>query len=135
MRCNAQLSLSTPLITSSLQQTAGVRLKYSPQQTMKIAQELYEGVGGSGLITYMRTDAITLSPEFVQETRSWLRENHPEALPDQPPSFRQKADAQGAHEAIRPTTPLAVAIVHWIIPVSKAGKTAIGGIRRIRERK
>lgn len=93
-----------PLITSSLQQTAGVRLKFSPQKTMKIAQELYEGVGGNGLITYMRTDAITLSPEFVQEARTWLSEHAPEALADRPPVFKVKADAQGAHEAIRPTS-------------------------------
>ncbi|RYG56380.1 DNA topoisomerase I, partial [bacterium] len=93
-----------PLITSSLQQTAGVRLKFSPQKTMKIAQELYEGIGGKGLITYMRTDAVTLSPEFVGEAREWLAANAPEALADRPPSFRTKAEAQGAHEAIRPTT-------------------------------
>ncbi len=93
-----------PLITSSLQQTAGVRLKFPPQKTMKIAQELYEGVGGNGLITYMRTDAVTLSPEFIRETRDWLSQNAPEALAERPPTFRTKADSQGAHEAIRPTS-------------------------------
>ena len=93
-----------PLITSSLQQTAGVRLKFSPQKTMQIAQELYEGVGGKGLITYMRTDAVTLSPEFIQEARGWLQANAPEALSEKPPFFRTKADSQGAHEAIRPTS-------------------------------
>jgi DNA topoisomerase-1 len=93
-----------PLITSSLQQMASVRLKFSPQKTMKIAQELYEGVGGSGLITYMRTDAVTLSPEFIQEAREWLKNEAPEALPAQAPFFKIKADAQGAHEAIRPTS-------------------------------
>ena len=93
-----------PLITSTMQQTAGVRIKFSPQKTMKVAQELYEGVGGKGLITYMRTDSVTLSPEFVQATRDWLKANAPEALPDRPPAFRVKADAQGAHEAIRPTS-------------------------------
>jgi DNA topoisomerase-1 len=93
-----------PLITSSLQQMAGVRLKFNSQKTMKIAQELYEGVGGSGLITYMRTDAVTLSPEFIQEARSWLSKEAPEALAAQPPTFRTKADSQGAHEAIRPTS-------------------------------
>ena len=93
-----------PLITSSLQQTAGVRFKFAPQKTMKIAQELYEGVGGnSGLITYMRTDAVTLSPEFIQEARAWLTEFAPQAMADKPPVFRTKADAQAAHEAIRPT--------------------------------
>ncbi|MFL5813763.1 MAG: type I DNA topoisomerase [Bdellovibrionia bacterium] len=93
-----------PLITSSLQQAAGMRFRYPPQKTMKIAQELYEGVGGKGLITYMRTDAITLSPEFVQEARSWLQKNAPDALADRAPIFKTRADAQGAHEAIRPTS-------------------------------
>jgi len=93
-----------PLITSSLQQSAGARLKYSPQKTMKIAQELYEGIKGNGLITYMRTDAITLSPEFVQDARTWLKQNAPEALAEKPPVFKVKAEAQGAHEAIRPTS-------------------------------
>lgn len=93
-----------PLITSSLQQTAGVRLKFSPQKTMKIAQELYEGVGGKGLITYMRTDAVTLSPEFISEARDWLKTHAPDALAEKPPTFRTKADSQGAHEAIRPTS-------------------------------
>jgi DNA topoisomerase-1 len=93
-----------PLITSSLQQAAGARFKYSPKQTMQIAQELYEGVGGKGLITYMRTDAVSLSPEFVSEARDWLRLNAPETLPASAPGYRVKADSQGAHEAIRPTT-------------------------------
>jgi DNA topoisomerase-1 len=96
-----------PLITSSLQQMASMRLKFSPQKTMKIAQELYEGVGGSGLITYMRTDAVTLSPEFIQEAREWLSAEAPEVMPAQAPVFRVKADAQGAHEAIRPTSAFA----------------------------
>lgn len=96
-----------PLITSSLQQMAGVRLKFSPQRTMKIAQELYEGIGGSGLITYMRTDAVTLSPEFIQEAREWLSAEAPEALPAQAPAFRVNKDSQGAHEAIRPTSAFA----------------------------
>ncbi len=92
-----------PFITSSLQQMANVRLRLSPQQTMKIAQELYEGVGGSGLITYMRTDAVTLSPEFVQDARNWLSTNAPQVLAERAPTFRTSAQAQGAHEAIRPT--------------------------------
>lgn len=93
-----------PLITSSLQQAAGMRYRMSPKKTMQLAQELYEGVGGKGLITYMRTDAVTLSPEFVSEARDWLRQNAPEALAERAPTFRSKADAQGAHEAIRPTS-------------------------------
>lgn len=93
-----------PLITSSLQQAAGMRFRYSPQTTMKIAQQLYEGVGGKGLITYMRTDAVALSPEFVQEARAWLQKNAPDALADRAPIFKTRADAQAAHEAIRPTS-------------------------------
>ena len=93
-----------PLITSTLQQTAGVRLKFPPQKTMKLAQELYEGVGGKGLITYMRTDSVALSPEFTQEARAWLQRSAPEAMAERPPFFKTKADAQGAHEAIRPTS-------------------------------
>lgn len=93
-----------PLITSSLQQVAGVKFKFSPKHTMKVAQELYEGINGKGLITYMRTDAVTLSPEFIDETRQWLGENAPEVLPDKAPTYRAKADSQAAHEAIRPTT-------------------------------
>jgi DNA topoisomerase-1 len=92
-----------PLITSSLQQVAGVKFKFSPKHTMKVAQELYEGIQGKGLITYMRTDAVTLSPEFIAEARRWIGANAPEALPEKPPTYRVKADAQGAHEAIRPT--------------------------------
>ena len=92
-----------PFITSSLQQMGHVKLKMSPQATMKVAQELYEGINGKGLITYMRTDAVTLSPEFVTDARKWLGQNAPEEMSTQPPTFKVKAEAQGAHEAIRPT--------------------------------
>jgi DNA topoisomerase-1 len=70
---------------------------------MHVAQELYEGVGGKGLITYMRTDAVTLAPEFVAEARAWLSRESPNEIASHAPAFRTKADAQGAHEAIRPT--------------------------------
>ncbi len=93
-----------PLITSSLQQVAGSRFRYSPKQTMEIAQELYEGIGGKGLVTYMRTDAVTLSPEFVSEARDWLKLHAPESMADKPPFHRVQSEAQGAHEAIRPTS-------------------------------
>jgi DNA topoisomerase-1 len=88
-----------PFITSSLQQAASARLKLSPQKTMQVAQSLYE----AGHITYMRTDAVTLSPEFVNDARTWLSANAPAAMAASPPSFRVKAEAQGAHEAIRPS--------------------------------
>ncbi len=96
-----------PLITSSLQQMASFRLKFSPQHTMKIAQELYEGVGGSGLITYMRTDSVNLSPEFIQEARAWLKQESPDAISEQATLFHSKTpsiNSQAAHEAIRPTS-------------------------------
>lgn len=93
-----------PLITSSLQQVAGVKFKFSPKHTMKVAQELYEGINGKGLITYMRTDAVLLSPEFIDETRQWLSQSSPEVLPERAPTYRAKAEAQAAHEAIRPTS-------------------------------
>jgi DNA topoisomerase-1 len=92
-----------PLITSSLQQMAGARFKYAPKKTMQIAQQLYEGIEGKGLITYMRTDAVVLSPEFVAEARKWLQANAPKAMAERPPFFRAKEGAQAAHEAIRPT--------------------------------
>lgn len=92
-----------PFITSSLQQMASLKLKMSPQKTMQVAQSLYEGVNGKGLITYMRTDAVTLSPEFINEARDWLSTHAPKELAEKAPTFRTKADAQGAHEAIRPT--------------------------------
>lgn len=94
-----------PFITSSLQQMGSLKLKLSPQKTMQIAQELYEGVNGKGLITYMRTDAVVLSPEFITEARAWLTKNSPGEMAATPPTFRSKADSQGAHEAIRPTDP------------------------------
>jgi len=93
-----------PLITSSLQQVAGAKFRFSPKHTMQIAQELYEGIRGKGLITYMRTDAVALSPEFVAETRQWIDENAADLLPSQAPTYKMKDEAQGAHEAIRPTS-------------------------------
>jgi len=90
-----------PFITSSLQQAASARLKLSPQKAMQVAQDLYE----AGHITYMRTDAVTLSPEFVSDARAWLSANAPGAMAATPPVFRLKAAAQGAHEAVRPTLP------------------------------
>lgn len=89
-----------PFITSSLQQMASVKLKFSPQKTMQIAQELYEGVNGKGLITYMRTDSTSLSPEFIEQARAYLAAKAPESLAPTAPPNRAKP---GAHEAIRPT--------------------------------
>lgn len=88
-----------PFITSSLQQTAGSRLRFSPEHTMQVAQSLYE----AGLITYMRTDSIALSPEFCAQARQWLQEHDPDNVPDRTTRHRQVKGAQEAHEAIRPT--------------------------------
>jgi len=93
-----------PFITSSLQQAAFNRLGFAAQRTMKIAQQLYEGVAGVGLITYMRTDSPRLAGEAIAEMREWLkRALGPDYVPGSPRQFRGKKGAQDAHEAIRPT--------------------------------
>ena len=88
-----------PFTTSSLQQAAGSRLKWSPDQTMKVAQRLYE----AGHITYMRTDSVHMEPQFCETVRQWLREKDPENVPAKVSSQRKSKRAQEAHEAIRPT--------------------------------
>ncbi len=100
---------SAPFITSTLQQEASRKLRFSAQQTMRIAQQLYEGVdignGTVGLITYMRTDSVNLSQEAIQALRGVIEERFgPEKLPGQPHQYRTRAkNAQEAHEGIRPT--------------------------------
>jgi DNA topoisomerase-1 len=100
-----------PFITSTLQQEASRRLRFSAQRTMRIAQQLYEGIelaGGEavGLITYMRTDSPQVSHQAIQEAREVIRERFGENyLPHKPPFYRSKSRmAQEAHEAIRPTS-------------------------------
>ncbi|WP_414586402.1 type I DNA topoisomerase [Scytonema sp. PCC 10023] len=88
-----------PFITSTLQQAAGSRLKFAPEKTMQVAQKLYE----AGLITYMRTDSVMLSPEFCASARKWLEQNDPENVPPSVAKHRSNKTAQEAHEAIRPT--------------------------------
>jgi DNA topoisomerase I len=88
-----------PFITSTLQQASGSRLKFNPKKTMELAQSLYE----KGLITYMRTDSVSLSPEFCASVRDWLQRKDPENLPDKVTAHRVSKNAQEAHEAIRPT--------------------------------
>ncbi len=98
-----------PFITSTLQQDASGRLRFSASQTMRTAQKLYEGVeiGGelTGLITYMRTDGTTLSEDAVNQCRDLIKSKYGDKyLPDSPRLFKSKAkNAQEAHEAIRPT--------------------------------
>ena len=88
-----------PFTTSNLQQSAGAKLKFNPEKTMQIAQHLFE----AGKITYHRTDAQTLSDDFIAAARKYLQEKDPRNLPDKPRRFKSQKNAQEAHEAIRPT--------------------------------
>ena len=105
-----QVHPKPPFITSTLQQTAFNRLGYVSQRTMKLAQQLYEGValgdaGSVGLITYMRTDSPRLAGEAIAEIRGWLGKSLGDAyVPESPRQFKTKKSAQDAHEAIRPTS-------------------------------
>ncbi len=98
-----------PFITSTLQQEASRKLGFSSQQTMRLAQQLYEGVeiGGEtvGLITYMRTDGVQLAKEAVTAMRAQIKADFgPDYVPAAPREYLSKSkNAQEAHEAIRPT--------------------------------
>lgn len=99
-----------PFITSTLQQEASRKLRFSASRTMRVAQQLYEGVelDGSlaGLITYMRTDSVSLSNDAITELREVIAAEFGKGkLPDSPTRYRTKSkNAQEAHEAIRPTS-------------------------------
>ncbi|HOK46862.1 MAG TPA: type I DNA topoisomerase, partial [Bryobacteraceae bacterium] len=99
-----------PFITSTLQQEAARKLRFSVKRTMALAQRLYEGIplgkeGPTGLITYMRTDSTRVSNDAVQEAREFIAKTFgAEYLPETPNTYRSKKDAQDAHEAIRPTS-------------------------------
>ncbi|HHZ93747.1 TPA: type I DNA topoisomerase [Candidatus Poribacteria bacterium] len=100
-----------PYITSSMQQDANRKLGFSAKQTMFIAQKMYEGInvgsdGEQGLITYMRTDSLNLSPSFLSDVRQYIAsEVGPDYCPNKPKVFKSKSKgAQEAHEAIRPTS-------------------------------
>lgn len=101
---------AAPFITSTLQQEAARKLGFTTQRTMRTAQQLYEGIdiGGdtTGLITYMRTDSVSLAQEALDEIRSFIAERYDHSqLPAEPRAFKTKAkNAQEAHEAIRPTS-------------------------------
>ena len=100
-----------PFITSTLQQEASRRLSFQAQRTMRTAQELYEGVdiegiGTTGLITYMRTDSLRISEEARAAANEYIVANYgSKYLPDKPRYFKSKSNAQDGHEAIRPTNP------------------------------
>lgn len=102
---------SPPFITSTLQQEASRKLGFAPSRTMRVAQQLYEGIelgaeGSVGLITYMRTDSTAVSPLAQEEARAYIAERlGREYLPEKPPLYRTRTvSAQEAHEAIRPTS-------------------------------
>ena len=104
-------SPAPPFITSTLQQEASRKLGFQSRKTMKIAQELYEGVeiegiGAIGLITYMRTDSLRISNEAVNEASKYILDNYGDKyLPSKPRFFKSRSNAQDGHEAIRPSTP------------------------------
>ena len=99
-----------PFITSTLQQEASRKLGFTGQRTMRIAQQLYEGVdvpgaGTTGLITYMRTDSLRISEEARAAAYKYIIGRYgKEYLPEKPRYFKTKSGAQDAHEAIRPTS-------------------------------
>ncbi len=105
---NKSISPPPPFMTSTLQQTASTRLSYSPSRTMSIAQQLYEGISfGSterkGLITYMRTDSVRMSPDSLSSCREYLAGRFgKEALSPKVRRYRSAKGSQDAHEAIRP---------------------------------
>jgi DNA topoisomerase-1 len=100
---------SAPFITSTMQQAAANRLGFTTKRTMRVAQQLYEGIdlgsmGSLGLITYMRTDSTHLSNEAVKDVRNYINKNLGGAyLPKEAKIYASKKSAQQAHEAIRPT--------------------------------
>jgi DNA topoisomerase-1 len=100
-----------PFITSTLQQDASRKLGFSARKTMRIAQQLYEGIeldgqGTRGLITYMRTDSTNISPVAINEVRGYIKQRFGEDyLPEKPLTYKTRSrSAQEAHEAVRPTS-------------------------------
>ncbi len=98
-----------PFITSTLQQEASRKLGFQSKRTMKVAQELYEGVeiegmGSVGLITYMRTDSLRLSEDALNAAESFIRSKWGDRyVPKEHRHFKSRSNAQDGHEAIRPT--------------------------------
>ncbi|MCQ4021629.1 MULTISPECIES: type I DNA topoisomerase [unclassified Ruminococcus] len=102
-------SPAPPFITSTLQQEASRKLGFQSRRTMKVAQELYEGVeipehGAVGLITYMRTDSLRISNDAINDVTEYIKGRWGDKyLPSKPRFFKSRANAQDGHEAIRPT--------------------------------
>ncbi|MBS5035152.1 MAG: type I DNA topoisomerase [Dialister sp.] len=105
-----QRKTKPPYTTSTMQQDAVNKLNFSSKKTMRLAQNLYEGVeipghGHVGLITYMRTDSTRISDEMIKQVRPYISETYGEDyLPAKPNVFSKSKEAQDAHEAIRPTS-------------------------------
>jgi DNA topoisomerase-1 len=103
-------SAPPPFTTSTLQQSASKALGMGTSKTMMVAQQLYEGMevgeeGSVGLITYMRTDSFNISKEAQAEALAFIRDTiGPDYAPETPNAYRSKKDAQGAHEAVRPSS-------------------------------
>ena len=102
---------AAPFITSTMQQEAGRKLRFTPQRTMTVAQQLYEGLpvgkeGQVGLITYMRTDSTQVAGSALREVRDYIgRRYGKDYLPDKPRFHPSRSKgAQEAHEAVRPTS-------------------------------
>ena len=99
-----------PFTTSTLQQEAARKLGFTANRTMRVAQQLYEGIdtgaGAVGLITYMRTDSVTLAQEAIAELRGYIQQHFGrDNLPPSPRTYKTRAkNAQEAHEAVRPTS-------------------------------
>ncbi len=101
---------AAPFITSTMQQEASKKLYFSAKKTMRIAQQLYEGIelgkdGAQGLITYMRTDSTRISNDAIRDVRSTIVQMlGKEYVPQTAIEYKNKKNAQDAHEAIRPTS-------------------------------
>ena len=97
-----------PYITSTLQQDASTKLNFASKKTMSLAQKLYEGISLKdetvGLITYMRTDSIRLSDEFIKSTYGYIKSNYGENYIGYVKTTKKTDNVQDAHEAIRPTS-------------------------------
>ncbi len=100
-----------PFITSTLQQEAARKMRFTAKKTMMVAQQLYEGIalgdkGTMGLITYMRTDSVRVSGQAVESAREEIAARFgKEYVPDSPRQYRNRKGAQDAHEAVRPSQP------------------------------
>src|SRR5690606_2031972 len=101
---------AAPFITSTMQQEAVRKLGFTARRTMQVAQQLYEGIdigdGAVGLITYMRTDSVTLGEDAIKEIRAFIADRYGrEKLPSHPREYKTSSkNAQEAHEGIRPTS-------------------------------